>query len=67
MVQQDFKILTQLQQSFQNKTGKRKGDPKGVDKTHQSRPKFWPRQSRNINPTENNILFVLQFKDYKYL
>ena len=36
MVQQDFKILTQLQQSFQNKTGKRKGDPKGVDKTHRS-------------------------------
>ena len=66
MVQQDFKILTQLQQSFQNKTGKRKGDPKGVDKTHQSRPKLnWP--SRIMSPTENNIIFLSQFKDYKCL
>ena len=33
-VQQDSKILTQLEQSFKSRTGQRKGTPKGVDETH---------------------------------
>ena len=31
-----FQNIDSTKQSFQNKTGKRKGDPKGVDKTHRS-------------------------------
>ena len=31
MNEQDFKMWTQLEQSFQNRTGKEKGTPKGVD------------------------------------
>jgi hypothetical protein len=44
IVQQDSKILTQIEQSFQYKTGRRKGKQKGVDETH-----LWPKILADIS------------------
>ena len=42
-------MLTQLGKSFKNRTGKWKGTPKGVDKTHRTENPFFAVEERSCH------------------